>query len=42
MHRLGFAIVVIGLTPQAARRQPKNTGDAGDPGMHGRHSGMVR
>jgi hypothetical protein len=32
MHRLGFAIVVIDLTAQQARRQPKNTADAVIPG----------
>jgi len=35
MHRLGFAIVVIDLTAQSARRQPKNTGDFDNHGECG-------
>jgi hypothetical protein len=35
MHRSGFAIEVIGLTAQVARRQPKNISEFGKPGERG-------
>jgi len=35
MHRSGFAIEVIGLTAQAARRQPKNNREFDEPGERG-------